>query len=85
MVTEATTHVVSGATRRTLNTLAATIRGCWVLSVEWVRGGGGEGRGRERGDQSDVGGAPGAAIPLFCSRCGRAWRLGSGWGRTLMR
>ena len=44
VVTEATTHVVSGAPRRTLNTLAASVWGCWVLSVEWVRGRGGEGR-----------------------------------------
>ena len=54
VVTEATTHVVSGAARRTLNTLAATVRGCWMLSIEWVRregegreGRGGEGRGGE--------------------------------------
>ena len=50
VVTEATTHVVSGAARRTLNTLAATVRGCWMLSIEWVRreGEGREGRGGER-------------------------------------
>ena len=32
-----TTHVVCGNNRRTLNVLKAIGRGCWLLSIEWVR------------------------------------------------
>ena len=35
-VDDRTTHVVSGASRRTINILAATAKGCWILSLEWV-------------------------------------------------
>ena len=35
-VTMATTHVVCGAPRRTLNALAGSVRGCWLVSPEWV-------------------------------------------------
>ncbi|XP_059215332.1 microcephalin isoform X2 [Centropristis striata] len=35
-VCESTTHVVSGAHRRTLNILLGIARGCWILSFEWI-------------------------------------------------
>ena len=35
-VEDNTTHVVCGATRRTVNVLAGTAKGCWILSVDWV-------------------------------------------------
>jgi hypothetical protein len=35
-VTMATTHVVCGAPRRTLNALAGSVRGCWLVGPEWV-------------------------------------------------
>lgn len=35
-VGETTTHVVCGNPRRTINILAATAMGCWVLSADWV-------------------------------------------------
>jgi len=31
-----TTHLVCGNPRRTVNILAGTLRGCWVLSLDWV-------------------------------------------------
>ena len=31
-----TTHIVCGGPRRTVNILAGTIKGCWILSLEWV-------------------------------------------------
>lgn len=34
-VTPRTTHVVSAGTR-TINLLKGIIRGCWLLSMEWV-------------------------------------------------
>ena len=37
-VTMTTTHVVCGAPRRTLNALAGSVRGCWLVSPEWVSG-----------------------------------------------
>ena len=37
-VTMATTHVVCGAPRRTLNALAGSVRGCWLVGPEWVSG-----------------------------------------------
>ena len=36
-VCETTTHVVCGNARRTINILAATAMGCWILSTDWVR------------------------------------------------
>ncbi|CAI8024599.1 Microcephalin [Geodia barretti] len=36
MVEDTTTHVVCGRGRRTVNVLSATVRGCWVLSLDWV-------------------------------------------------
>lgn len=36
-VCDTTTHVVCGSPRRTINILAATAMGCWVLSKNWVR------------------------------------------------
>ena len=42
-VTDTTTHIVCGANRRTFNILAGTAKGCWILSLEWVR----EREGRE--------------------------------------
>jgi microcephalin len=36
MVEDITTHVVCGRGRRTVNVLSATVRGCWVLSLDWV-------------------------------------------------
>ena len=38
IVEDTTTHVVCGATRRTVNVLAGTAKGCWLLSVDWVSG-----------------------------------------------
>ena len=35
-VGENTTHVVCGSPRRTINVLAATAMGCWILSPDWV-------------------------------------------------
>lgn len=35
-VKETTTHLVCGAARRTVNVLAGTVKGCWLLSVDWV-------------------------------------------------
>ncbi len=35
-VDDSTTHVVCGASRRTLNVLYAITRGCWLVSQEWV-------------------------------------------------
>ena len=35
-VCDTTTHVVCGSPRRTINILAATVMGCWVLSTDWV-------------------------------------------------
>ena len=35
-VCDTTTHVVCGNPRRTINILAATAMGCWVLSTDWV-------------------------------------------------
>ncbi|KAM9364254.1 microcephalin [Pholidichthys leucotaenia] len=35
-VCESTTHVVSGAHKRTLNILLGIARGCWILSFEWI-------------------------------------------------
>ena len=35
-VSDSTTHIVSGAPRRTVNILAGTAKGCWILSLEWV-------------------------------------------------
>ena len=35
-VNETTTHVICGAKRRTVNVLAGTARGSWILSVDWV-------------------------------------------------
>ena len=43
-VSERTTHVVCGTVRRTINVLAGTVKGCWILSMDWVR----RRRGRER-------------------------------------
>ena len=36
-VCDTTTHVVCGNPRRTINILAATAMGCWILSTDWVR------------------------------------------------
>ena len=36
-VCESTTHIVCGGPRRTVNILAGTAKGCWILSLEWVR------------------------------------------------
>ena len=36
-VCESTTHVICGGPRRTVNVLAGTAKGCWILSLEWVR------------------------------------------------
>ena len=38
-VDEQTNHVICGAARRTVNVLAGTAKGCWLLSVDWVRKG----------------------------------------------
>lgn len=35
-VSSDTTHVVSGASKRTLNVLNAIAQGCWLVSPEWV-------------------------------------------------
>jgi len=35
-VRPATTHVISGEERRTLNMLKAIIRGCWIVSKSWL-------------------------------------------------
>ena len=35
-VSQSTTHVVSGCSRRTLNVLMAIAQGCWLVSPEWV-------------------------------------------------
>ncbi|XP_003391259.1 PREDICTED: microcephalin-like, partial [Amphimedon queenslandica] len=35
-VCETTTHVVCGTIRRTINILAGTVKGCWILSMDWV-------------------------------------------------
>ncbi|RDD41310.1 Microcephalin [Trichoplax sp. H2] len=35
-VDEKTTHVVTGTSRRTLNVIYAMLRGCWVLSIDWL-------------------------------------------------
>ncbi|KAL5457097.1 hypothetical protein EMCRGX_G034336 [Ephydatia muelleri] len=35
-VCESTTHVICGGPRRTVNVLAGTAKGCWILSLEWV-------------------------------------------------
>lgn len=35
-VCDTTMHVVCGNPRRTINILAATAMGCWILSTDWV-------------------------------------------------
>ncbi|XP_063245415.1 microcephalin isoform X2 [Prinia subflava] len=35
-VSEATTHVIIGSPRRTLNVMLGIARGCWIVSYEWV-------------------------------------------------
>lgn len=37
VVRDDTSHVICGANRRTINVLAGTAKGCWILSVDWVR------------------------------------------------
>ena len=36
-VCESTSHVVCGSPRRTVNVLSAILRGCWIVSLDWVR------------------------------------------------
>ena len=36
-VDETTTHVISGSVRRTYNILLGSVKGCWILPLEWVR------------------------------------------------
>ena len=36
-VSESTTHVVFTQPRRTLNVLMGIARGCWLVSIDWVR------------------------------------------------
>ena len=35
-ISEKTTHVVCGDARRTINLVKGMVRGCWILSKEWV-------------------------------------------------
>ncbi len=35
-VCESTSHVVCGSPRRTVNVLSAILRGCWIVSLDWV-------------------------------------------------
>lgn len=35
-ISEKTTHVVCGDARRTINLVKGLVRGCWILSKEWV-------------------------------------------------
>ena len=35
-ISERTTHVVCGDARRTMNLVKGLVRGCWILSKEWV-------------------------------------------------
>ena len=35
-VTSQTTHLVCGQNKRTINTLKAMLRGCWILSKDWL-------------------------------------------------
>ena len=35
-VTSNTTHLVCGQKKRTINTLKAMLRGCWILSKDWL-------------------------------------------------
>ena len=35
-VTSETTHLVCGQNKRTINTLKAMLRGCWILTREWL-------------------------------------------------
>ena len=36
VISERTTHVVCGDARRTMNLVKGLVRGCWILSKEWV-------------------------------------------------
>ena len=36
-VDETTTHVICGSVRRTYNILLGSVKGCWMLPLEWVR------------------------------------------------
>ena len=54
-VSERTTHVVCGTVRRTINVLAGTVKGCWILSMDWVK----RRRGRKRGREEREGGREG--------------------------
>lgn len=31
-----TTHIVCGSVRRTYNILVGSVKGCWILPLEWV-------------------------------------------------
>jgi len=35
-IDEKTTHVVSGACKRTMNLVKGMVRGCWILTKEWI-------------------------------------------------
>lgn len=35
-IDEKTTHVVSGAVKRTMNLIKGMVRGCWILSKDWI-------------------------------------------------
>lgn len=35
-VCETTSHVVTGSPRRTLNVMLGIVRGCWIVSYEWI-------------------------------------------------
>ncbi|XP_073531497.1 microcephalin [Phyllobates terribilis] len=35
-VSETTSHVIAGSPRRTLNIILGIVRGCWILSYDWV-------------------------------------------------
>jgi len=36
-VVDSTTHVVCGGNRRTMKLLMGIARGCWIVSLNWVR------------------------------------------------
>ena len=49
-VTSETTHLVCGQNKRTINTLKAMLRGCWILSRDWLLGSLEEGQWLEERD-----------------------------------
>ena len=58
-VSERTTHVVCGTVRRTINVLAGTVKGCWILSMDWVKRRGRERRGEGGRERRGKGGREG--------------------------